>query len=167
MANDIFLTYRDRILSYVGDRDPMDVLEATAARLKALVAGKSPEQLARTPSPGKWSVAQILAHLADAEIVGAWRFRSVLASNTVPLQAFDQNNWASAFKYAECDPEASIRLFEVNRAATLALLRRVDPALHENYGMHAERGKESVTHLMRLYAGHDLNHLAQIETLTR
>ena len=63
------------------------------------------------------------------------------------------------------DPFESIGLFETVRSSTLSLLRRVDPALHANYGMHAERGKESIEHLIRLYAGHDLNHLAQIEGL--
>jgi hypothetical protein len=108
---------------------------------------------------------QILAHLADAEIVGAWRFRSVLAADGVPLQAYDQNAWANAFRYADTDPVASLQLFEVNRAATLLLLRRVDPSLHANHGLHAERGKETIEHLVRLYAGHDLNHLAQVERL--
>ena len=108
---------------------------------------------------------QILAHLADAEIVGAWRFRSVLASDGVPLQAFDQNTWAAAFKYEETDPFQSWRLFEANRAALVALLRRVDQSRYAHFGMHEERGRESIEHLMRLNAGHDRNHLAQIERL--
>jgi hypothetical protein len=157
--------YRDRILSNVGERDPLDVLCSTARRLRELTRGRTNEQLARKPDPSRWSVTQILAHLADAEIAGAWRFRSVLAWDGVPLQPFDQNVWADTFRYEDADPAASIQLFEVNRAATLALLRRVDPVLYANHGMHAERGRETVDHLIRLYAGHDLNHLAQIERL--
>jgi hypothetical protein len=133
--------------------------------LRELTAGRSREELARTPDPSRWSVVQILAHLADAEIVGAWRFRSVLAADGVPLQPYDQKIWADTFRYANTDPVASLQLFEVNRAATLSLLRRVDPALHANHGLHAERGTETVDHLVRLYAGHDLNHLSQIERL--
>lgn len=157
--------YITRILSFVETHDPREILASTAVRLQALMTGRSPGELARQPDPLHWSVTQIVAHLADAEVVSAWRIRSILAANGTPIQAFDQNAWASAFRYAEADPFKSLQLFEANRSANLALLKRVDPALHANYGMHAERGKESIEHLIRLYAGHDLNHLTQIERL--
>jgi hypothetical protein len=155
--------YMERLLGYVGDKDAWGILESTAPRLRAVVAGHSADALTRRPQPSHWSVAEILAHLADAEVVAAWRFRSVLATDNVPLQPFDQNTWAEAFRYDAADPGASLELFDVNRRATLALVRRVDPARHQHAGMHAERGRESIAHLLRLYAGHDLNHLAQIE----
>jgi len=157
--------YIARILSFVGDQEPLQILASTAGRLRAAIAGRTRDALAWTPDPARWSATQILAHLADAEVVAAWRLRSIIAANGVPLQPFDQNAWAATFRYAESDPFEALQLFEVNRAATLSLLRRVDPALHANHGMHAERGKETVAHLLRLYAGHDLNHLAQIEKL--
>lgn len=158
--------YTRRILSNLQGRDPMDVLSSTAGRLRELTSGRTREELARKPDQ-RWSVVQILAHLADAEIVGAWRYRSILACDAVALQAFDQNAWASAFRYEDTDPSESIQLFDANRSATLSLLRRADPALYANYGMHAERGKETIEHLIRLYAGHDLNHLTQIEAQLR
>ena len=157
--------YIARMLSFVGTTDPREILASTAVRLQALMTGRSPGELARKPDPSHWSVVEIVAHLADAEVVSAWRLRSILAANAVPLQPFDQNAWASAFRYADADPFGSLQLFEVNRSANLALLKRVDPALHANYGMHAERGMETIGHLIRLYAGHDLNHLTQIERL--
>ena len=159
--------YTARILSNLAGRDPLEVLGSTPPRLRELVGGRTRDELARTPDPSRWSVVQILAHLADSEIVGAWRFRSILASNGVPVQAYDQDVWAGTFRYADADPHASLQLFEVNRAGTLALLARVDPAARANHGMHAERGKETVEHLLRMYAGHDLNHLAQVEMLLR
>ena len=159
--------YIARILSFLGDREPLQILASTAGRLRALIARRTRDELSRSPDPVRWSAVQILAHLADAEVVGAWRIRSILAADGVPLQPFDQNTWAAAFRYAESDPFESLQLFETNRTATLSLLRRVDPALHANHGMHAERGKETIAHLLRLYAGHDLNHLAQIEKLLR
>jgi hypothetical protein len=157
--------YIERILGNVGARDPWEVLGSTGPRLRTLVGGRSRAELGRTPDPGRWSVVQILAHLADAEVVAGWRLRSILAADGVPIQAFDQDAWASAFKYAEADPFESLDLFEVSRRANLSLLRRVDPARHAHHGLHAERGKETITHLVRLYAGHDLNHLVQIERL--
>ena len=157
--------YISRILSFADGLDPWTVLSSTAGRLRSLTQGRSREELARTPDPSRWSVSQILAHLADAEVVAAWRVRSVLAHDGVALQAFDQNAWAEAFRYAEAAAAESLQLFEVNRSATLALLRRVDPARHSHHGLHAERGRESIEHLVHLYAGHDLNHIAQVERL--
>lgn len=157
--------YTERLLGYAGDADPLQILASTPSRLRTVVAGRRREELFRKPAPDRWSVAEILAHLGDAEIVGAWRFRSVLASDAVALQAYDQNVWAEAFRYTETDPSESLDLFEALRRATVSLLRRVDRSRYDHYGMHAERGRESVVHLMRLYAGHDINHLQQIEQL--
>jgi mannose-6-phosphate isomerase-like protein (cupin superfamily) len=157
--------YTARLLSLSANTDPLTVLQTTAARLRTMIAGRTHEELGRQPELDRWSVVQILAHLADAEIVGAWRFRSVLESDGVALQAFDQNVWADGFRYADTDPFESVQLFDVNRRATLALLARVEPKRREHHGMHAERGRESVDHLVRLYAGHDLNHLGQVERL--
>jgi hypothetical protein len=157
--------YTKRILGNVGDRDPWAQLAETPKRLRALTSGVGAKALAYSPAPDRWSSAQILAHLADAEIVAAWRLRSVLARDGVELQAFDQNTWASAFHYEQADPAESLALFEALRASNLSLLRRVDRTLHQNVGLHQERGKESVTHIVRMYAGHDVNHLGQIERL--
>jgi uncharacterized damage-inducible protein DinB len=159
--------YIARILGNVGAEDPWQVLATTAGRLRELTQGRSREELARSPGATRWSVVQILAHLADAEVVAGWRLRSILASNGVPIQAFDQDRWAEAFKYEQADPAESLDVFDVNRRANLSLLRRVDPALHAHHGLHAERGEETITHLVRLYAGHDLNHLRQVEALCK
>ena len=157
--------YVERIHSLVGRDDPRTILASTASRLRGLVEGRSRAQLAFKPSPERWSVVEILAHLADAEVVGAWRIRSVLAGNGTALQPYDQDRWAATFRYAASEPSVSLDLFQAARASTLSLLGRVDPALHDNFGMHGERGKETVTEIARLYAGHDRNHLAQVERL--
>lgn len=159
--------YTARILSFLGGQDPLQVLASTPGRVRELIAGRTREQLAWPSAPSRWSVAQIIAHLADSEVVGAWRFRSILAADGSPLQPYDQNAWAATFRYQDADPAESLQLFDANRTATLSLLRRVDPALRANHGMHGERGKETIEHLIRLYAGHDLNHLSQIERLLR
>jgi hypothetical protein len=159
------LQYRDRMLSLLGSRDPWEILETTPAAIRRSVTGRTLEQLAWKPEPRRWSVTQILAHLSDTETVGAWRFRSVIAQHGVPLQPFDQDQWAQAFRYERADPFESLELFAVTRAGTLRVLRRIDPALMNNYGIHGERGEESVRHLIDLYAAHDLNHLGQIERL--
>jgi hypothetical protein len=157
--------YIARITGFVGDQDPWALLAGAPARLRSLVEQASPAALVWKPDPQTWSIAEIAAHLADAEIVSAWRVRSVLAQDNAPLQPFDQNTWASAFRYAETPAAESVEMFGVLRQATLGLLQRVDPARHQHAGLHAERGRESIPHLARLYAGHDLNHFAQIERL--
>ena len=157
--------YSDRLLSYVGDADGLEILASTASRLRALVTGRTRDDLARRPAPNRWSAAEILVHLGDAEIAGAWRFRIVLATDAVPLEAYDQNVWADAFRYADADPFEALDLFEALRRSLVSLLRRVDRSRYAHYGMHAERGRESIPQLIRLYAGHDLNHLRQIEQL--
>ena len=115
-----------------------------------------------TTSPERWSASAIVAHLADAEVVTSYRVRMILASPGVAIQAFDQNEWAAAFRYAEQNAAASLLLFRTLRESWLNLLAGVDDSWLDRYGIHQERGKETVRHLLRLYAGHDLNHLQQI-----
>ncbi len=157
--------YVARILSNSEGQNGLKVLGETAGRLKALLVASSKEKWLRRPAPGRWSAAEVLAHLADAELVAAWRVRSILASNGIPLQAFDQDAWASAFNYREIDPTESLQTFTAARTSLLSLLARVDPSRHAHHGLHAERGPETITHLIQLYAGHDINHLKQIEAL--
>ena len=155
--------YTQRILSYSEGGDPLELLESAPQKLASLLVGKSNQQLARQPAPERWSVAEIAAHLSDTEIAVAWRIRQILGTNAIPVQAFDQNAWASTFDYAHRDVSASIELFRVLRVANVALLKSVPRKLWDNYGVHQERGNESIAHMMRTMAGHDLNHLRQIE----
>ena len=130
-----------------------------------MLKGKPGKQLTRRPAPDKWSVAEILAHLADAELAISWRLRQVLASNAIPIQAYDQDLWAKTFNYARRDPRQSLASFRALREANIALLKSVPRKLWENYGVHAERGNESVNHIVKMVAGHDLNHLQQIQKI--
>jgi hypothetical protein len=155
--------YIQRILGHVDGQDAIKVQRTTAARLKKLTHGLTPKQLKWKPEPQKWSIAEIVAHLADAEIVASWRMRSVLGSNGTPIQAFDQDVWASVFQYGKRDVGQSIEVFQVLRANNLAMLKALPPESWDSYGIHAERGKETIAHLARMFAGHDTNHLRQIE----
>lgn len=157
--------YTQRILSNTEGREPLKVQAETPGKIEALVKGAGAAALGKRPAPDKWSVAEILAHLADCEIAFAWRIRSILGAPGAPLAAFDQDAWASAGHYAQRDPHRSFALFRALRENNLALYRLLTPQQWQQYGMHAERGKESVEHIMRLMAGHDLNHLQQIERL--
>ena len=157
--------YIARMLSNADGQDGLAILAETPGRLKALLDTSPPASWRQRPAPGRWSAGEVLAHLADAEIVTGWRVRSILASNGTPLQAFDQDEWADAFKYSEVDPSEALQTFTAARTSLLSLLERVDPLRHTHHGLHAERGQETIGHLIRLYAGHDINHLKQIEAL--
>jgi uncharacterized damage-inducible protein DinB len=159
--------YVDAILELLGDRDPLVVLRETVDALPRAIAGLSPEQLRQSERPGKWSIVQILQHLADSEIVGSWRFRLILAQDRPPLTGYDQDSWAERLRYEDADPAEAVALFTMLRRANLRLLERVTPADLARVGVHAERGEESIEHLRRLYAGHDLLHLRQITRVAR
>ena len=159
--------YIERILGNLGTREPLDVLHRTGDAIAALTGSRSRDDLQWTPSPTRWSAAAIVAHLADVEIVTSYRIRMILASPGVAIQAFDQNAWASAFDYQNQDPATAIALFRPLREAWLALVRQGGEACLERYGVHAERGKETIRHLLCLYAGHDVNHLEQIARLLK
>lgn len=159
--------YTQRMLSHSEGTNPLRLQQAAVKKLATLIKGKSKKQLTKRPAPGKWSVAEILAHLGDAEIVIGWRLRQILGNNGAPIQAFDQDVWASTFNYARRDPKQSLELFRSMREANLAMLKSLPPQLWNNYGVHQERGNESVTHIVRMMAGHDLNHIEQIERIVK
>ena len=159
--------YTQRLLSYGEGKDPLRLQQAAPKKLASLLKGKTAKQLMRRPAPDKWSIAEILAHLADAELAIAWRLRQVLTNNAISIQAYDQDLWAKTFDYARRDPRESLANFRVLREANLALLKSVPRKLWENYGVHQERGNESVSHVVRMVAGHDLNHLRQVEGILK
>jgi hypothetical protein len=159
--------YAERVLGYVEGKDPLKVLASTPAKLTTLLKGSNKKQLTSRLSPERWSVAQIAAHLADAEVAIAWRFRQILSTNGVAIQGYDQNAWAAAFNYSRRDPKQSLQQFRALREANVALLKSVPRKSWENYGVHSERGKESVARVVSMVAGHDVNHLRQIESILK
>ena len=159
--------YTQRILANTVDQEPLRVQQTTAKKLSTLIQKLNKKQLTRRPAPGKWSIAEILAHLADTELAGGWRMRMILSQNGTPVQAFNQDAWANTFNYAQRDSKTSLETFRMLRENNLALLKSVPKNLWDNYGMHEERGKESITHIVRMFAGHDLNHLQQIEKIVK
>ena len=159
--------YTQRILSYGEGKEPLRLQQAAPKKLAALIKGKNSKQLMRRPAPDKWSVAEIAAHLADAELAISWRLRQILANNAISIQAYDQDAWARTFNYAKRDPRESLANYRALREANVALLKSVPRKLWDNYGIHQERGNESVSHVVKMVAGHDLNHLQQIEKILK
>jgi DinB superfamily len=159
--------YIRRIMGHVEGQDAIKVQRSTANRLKKSISRLTPSELKWKPEPGKWSIAEILAHLADVEIVASWRMRAVIGENGVTIQPFNQDAWATAFRYQARDAQRSLELFRVLRENNLAMLKDIPKEAWENYGMHLERGKESIAHLARMFAGHDTNHALQVERIVQ
>ncbi len=157
--------YTQRILGHVQGQQPLTILAATPKRLGRLVKGVTPARLRKRPALDKWSVAEILAHLADVEIVVGWRMRSVLGAPGTEVQAYDQNAWNESLHYDKRDPRKDLLQLRVLREANLALLKTLTSEQWKEFGMHSERGQESIEHIVRMIAGHDLNHIEQIERI--
>src|SRR6516225_10201479 len=107
--------YVQRILGNLDGKDPVKIQKSTAKRLHKIIRPLGKKDLKRRPAPGKWSIAEIMAHLADAELVAGWRLRSILSNDGVAIQAFDQNSWAKTFDYEGRDATKSLRTFKFLR----------------------------------------------------
>lgn len=159
--------YTDRILSYQQGQDPLSVMAATPKKLVRLLKGKSRAALTRRVEPDKWSVAEVLAHLADAELAFSWRIRLMLGANGTLVQAYDQDAWAAYSNYPKHDPQLSLDAYRTQRERNVQLLRLIPKEMWDNYGMHEERGKETITRLTEMMAGHDVNHVRQVEEMAK
>jgi DinB superfamily len=157
--------YTNRILGYLAGQDPISVLKATPATLDRVLDSVPQTVLNQHPAPGKWSVGEILAHLADAELVVGFRMRFILGAPGSPIAAFDQDQWAIAGHFDRRDHRLSVATIRALREANVALLELLDPEQWKHFGIHAERGQESIEQMVRMLAGHDLNHLRQIERM--
>lgn len=157
--------YKARILSFVEGKDPVEVQRQTSALLAQLINGVAESKLHQRPDPSRWSVAELLAHLADAEIGCSWRYRQMIEHNGSPLVPYDQELWNTLGSYGSRHVLESLSLFRLLRENNLRMLDRLSEEQWERYGMHAERGRMTVRELVQQIAGHDLNHLEQIKRI--
>jgi hypothetical protein len=159
--------YKRRMMGYLGSQDPMRVQARTVAAIEKLLKGVPSAKLKKRPAQGKWSIAEILAHLADDELVVAYRMKCILAASGTPVAAFDQDRWAEAMNYGKTDAKMSLRVLRTLRDANLALLKSLRTGQWNNFGIHTERGEESIERIVQMTAGHDINHLRQVEAILK
>jgi hypothetical protein len=157
--------YKARILSYVEGKDPIAVQQETLKSLVQLLNGVPEGKLRQRPAPDKWSVAELLAHLADAEIGASWRYRQMIEHSGCPLSPYDQDLWNQLGEYASRRPEDALQLFRLLREANLRMFEQLSPEQWQRYGVHAERGEMTVRDLALQIAGHDLNHVEQVRKI--
>jgi len=155
--------YTERILGYIKGKKPMGILAATPGQLARLIKGVPRKKLSQRPASGKWSVTEILAHLADSELVYGFRIRVILEASGTAIQGIDQDAWAKFSDYSKHEPGLSVEAFRSTRQRLVRLLKSLPRESWDRYGMHSERGKETVTRVVEMLAGHDANHMNQIK----
>jgi hypothetical protein len=157
--------YVRALLDLLGPRDPIEVLGELLPWLDQRIRGVGDATLRRPEKPGKWSTLEVIQHLADSDLVAGFRVRMVLSTDQPTLQGYDQDRWASEFRYREVTLRQALDQLRGLRIANLELWRHLTPAQLDRVGLHSERGAESVEHIIRLMAGHDLVHRRQIDRI--
>ena len=147
----------------LGDRDPLAVLAETQEKIPAIAQKLGTEGLKRSYGPGKWTGAQVLTHLADAEIAFGFRVRQIVSEPELPIQPFDETRWAAHYEHA--DGTQAAQTFKALRAFNLALFRKLTKEELQRAAKHPDRGPEKAETVIRILAGHTLNHLAQLEKI--
>lgn len=144
-------------------QDPLALLANTSGRLKALSQKIGPSRITTPPAPGKWSPRDVFCHLADCEIVFAFRLRQTLAEDHHIIQPFDQDKWAAP--YSTIDANEALGTFSILRRWNLALIESALPKYAHKSVTHPERGAMTFFTIVETMAGHDLNHITQLERI--
>jgi uncharacterized damage-inducible protein DinB len=150
---------------FLGGQEPLRVLASTARHLEKILDELGTERANAAPSPGKWSAREIVCHLADCEMVFAVRLRQTLSEDHHVIQPFDQEQWAMG--YSAYEMRDALTTFGALRNWNLTLLRSLSPEAHAKTVTHPERGAMTFHTIVETMAGHDLNHLGQLEVIAK
>lgn len=148
---------------FLDGRPVEEILAATPATLASLIERIGPAKSSAPPAPGKWSAAEIIAHLADCELVFAFRLRQTLAEDNHTVQPFDQEKWA--VQYGGISAAQALEVFKSTRGWNLQLLKNLGPTAASRTVTHPERGTMTFQTIVETMAGHDLNHVAQLQRI--
>ena len=157
--------YKARFAAYVEGKDPIAMQREAPKTLAQLMAGVAESKLKTRPAPGKWSVTEIIAHLAEDELTSTWRYRQMLEYDGPSLPGFDQDMWARVGDYASWNSQEALEMFRLLREANLRMFTQLTPEQWKRHGVHAERGPLTVQDLCRHMAAHDMNHIDQVKRI--
>jgi hypothetical protein len=149
----------------LGKQNPLQVLSSTPARIQTLIRGLSPKKLSKRPKPGKWSIREIISHLTETEMVVCCRARWIAFEDKPTLVPFDQEKWARAWAREKEPVAETLERLRILRKSHVRLLRSVPKTDFRRTGFHPERGVVTLKEQLETVAGHDLNHLGQIQRL--
>lgn len=161
-------SYVQAIFEILGDRDPLTVLAELPEWIATRTATLDDARRRKPEAPGKWSIHDLVQHLTDSETAFLWRTRLICAEEGDPvLQGYDQDKWAARLRYQEAPFGEVLEELTAMRRRSLRLLTSLTPAELAKAGQHVERGRETLAHLLKLYAGHDLVHRRQLERILK
>ncbi len=149
--------------SFLGNRDPLEVIASTPNKLRDYAKSLGERRVEQAPAPGKWSAREIVCHLADTELVFSFRLRQTLAEDRYVVQPFDQDKWATNYATYKIGP--ALDVFSSVRAWNAALVKSLPQEAFAKKLTHPERGELTFRELVETMAGHDLNHLRQMEAI--
>jgi uncharacterized damage-inducible protein DinB len=150
---------------YLDGEEPLKVLSLTARKIEAILEDLGSERVDEPPAPGKWSAREIVCHLADCELVFAFRLRQTLSEDHHVIQPFDQEKWAT--NYAGYETRAALTTFHAARNWNLAFIRSVGPEAQPKLVTHPERGTMTFQNIVETMGGHDINHLRQLDAMAK
>jgi uncharacterized damage-inducible protein DinB len=154
--------YKVRLAAYTEGKDPIAMQGQASRTLAQLIKGVAETKLSLRPAPTKWSVTEILAHMAEDELTSTWRYRQMLEHEGPELSGFNQEMWAHLGNYSSWKAHDAMEMFRLLREANLRMFAQLTPEQWQRHGVHPERGKLTVQELCRHMAAHDINHIEQV-----
>lgn len=155
----------ERYVKALDGADPVESQRKAPKRIKKLLRGLSEKELAKRPAEGKWSIKEVIAHLADGEVILGSRLRFVAAMERPPILGYDQDAFVERLGIERVKTEELFDAFAAVRSANVCLMKRLAEDDWQRIGLHSERGEESIETMIVMYAGHDRIHEAQIESI--
>lgn len=131
-------------------------------KLRAALHNFTKQSFDFKPAPDKWSIREIILHLADSEAVGYTRCRKIIAEPSTNINSYDQDIWAEELKYKEQDLDLALELFAQLRISTFKLLEKIPEEKWNNYMIHPERGKVTLDEWLAIYSNHVDVHINQM-----
>jgi hypothetical protein len=159
------MTQANPYATLLGADEPLKVLAATPRKLEQLIEDLGAVRMDEPSAPGKWSSREIVCHLADTEIAFAFRLRQAQAEEDHVIQPFDQEKWS--VHYTAYDAREALTAFCAVRNWNMSLLRSLPADLYHRTVTHPERGVMTFRTIVETMAGHDLNHLLQLQTIAK
>lgn len=159
---DEFSRYRNELAEALGKRQAIPAIREALDVIGSLIAGSTLEQLERASPPGSWSARDVLAHLADVELVWGLRVRMILTEDRPILVPMDQEAWVDRFASLEPDPLRIFETFRVLRRANLRIYESISGAEAKRTGIHGGWGELSIQTILEMQGGHGLMHARQM-----
>lgn len=159
--------YVQALMDLLGNRDPYKILPELYDVIVSEVTGLDDAVLRKPEAPGKWSIMQVVQHLADTELVYGYRVRMILTHDRPAIQGYDQDAWARELEYNDVSLRDALEQLRVLRGLNLNLVRSLRKDQLAREGLHSERGPESVEKMMKMIAAHDLLHRNQIQRIKK